>query len=354
MSIYATPILYLNLGGEMLYVLQQRLKTQKVDVDKTIQVLNDITATLLNVTVLSSMFQEGQVTVMALRPILERAALSSIMRLDASSMDKLFDLMIMMVKYQLTAVTGPKEVILLTLNHTDAMRDMVNNSTGQEYITLVHQMIVDFYSNLTYDKIWRARNDCLKNLEPYHVRISILLRLGLQNDDSSFNIISQKYNEKYEDNKHMLGNKKIKDAELKQKCEGSLQLFGDRVTTLGKNIYSFMYRMSDKLESRLHNSNFQKDCAIKAELGMLAIQLGTEESCERAFTFLTRKDETVYNTNETYIDKNRFESKELKIEKTKLNENYKNKLDNIYKDFDEAEQEITCSIDLLDLLDKIE
>lgn len=115
-----------------------------------------------------------------------------------------------------------------------------------------------------------------------------------------------------------------------------------------------MYRMSEKLESRLHNSNFLKDCAIKAELGMLAIQLGTEESCERVFTFLTRKDETVYHTNETYTDKNRFESKELKVEETKLNENYKNKLDNIYKDFDETEQEITCSIDLLDLLDKIE
>lgn len=37
MSTHSTPILYLNMGGEMLYVLRQRLKAQKIDVDKTIQ-----------------------------------------------------------------------------------------------------------------------------------------------------------------------------------------------------------------------------------------------------------------------------------------------------------------------------
>lgn len=37
MSLHSTPILYLNMGGEMLYVLRQRLKAQKIDVDKTIQ-----------------------------------------------------------------------------------------------------------------------------------------------------------------------------------------------------------------------------------------------------------------------------------------------------------------------------
>jgi len=37
MSLHSIPILYLNMGGEMLYVLQQRLKAQKIDIDKTVQ-----------------------------------------------------------------------------------------------------------------------------------------------------------------------------------------------------------------------------------------------------------------------------------------------------------------------------
>lgn len=37
MSMYTTPIFYLNMGGEMLYVLQQRLKAQGIDFQKTTQ-----------------------------------------------------------------------------------------------------------------------------------------------------------------------------------------------------------------------------------------------------------------------------------------------------------------------------
>lgn len=49
----------------------------------------------------------------------------------------------MMVKYQLTAAAEPREVILLTLNHTDAMRDMVSNANAQQCVGLVHQMVID-------------------------------------------------------------------------------------------------------------------------------------------------------------------------------------------------------------------
>lgn len=35
MSLHCNPIIYLNMGGEMLYVLQQRLKAQKINTRKT-------------------------------------------------------------------------------------------------------------------------------------------------------------------------------------------------------------------------------------------------------------------------------------------------------------------------------
>lgn len=65
------------------------------------------------------------------------------MKLDEDSMNKLFDLMMMMFKYQLVAATGPREVVLITLNHVDALRQMITLSNGHESITLVHQMVVD-------------------------------------------------------------------------------------------------------------------------------------------------------------------------------------------------------------------
>ena len=158
MSVYATPILYLNLGGEMLYVLCQRLKAQKISADKTMQVLDDVTVALLNPTILPSIFDERPLTgISTLRSTLECVVLSSIMKLDKNSMNKLFDLMIMMVKYQLTAATGPREVILLTLNHTDAIREMVSNSNAQQCVGLVHEMVVDV-SILFFDSISNLYN----------------------------------------------------------------------------------------------------------------------------------------------------------------------------------------------------
>lgn len=97
-------------------------------------------------------------------------------------------------------------------------------------------IILQFYGTLTLEEIWNARNYCLKELEPYCVRVSILLRLGLQNDDGSFNVKYHKYNEKYEENKDHLSSLKLCDVNLKTYCNGSFNLFGERGTLLGKNM----------------------------------------------------------------------------------------------------------------------
>ena len=107
-------------------------------------VLDDVTAAFVNPKTLSSIFEKSPLMdIASIRSVLESVVLCSIMKLDANSMDKLFDLMIMMFKYQLTAATGPREVILLTLNHTDAMRHMIRDENAHECVSLVHQMIVD-------------------------------------------------------------------------------------------------------------------------------------------------------------------------------------------------------------------
>ncbi|KYM99518.1 Protein OSCP1 [Cyphomyrmex costatus] len=379
MSLHSTPILYLNMGGEMLYVLRQRLKAQKIDVDKTVQVLitvlDDVIATLLNPKILSPIFEESPpIEISQLRTTLESVALSSIMKLDRSSMDKLFDLMIMMVKYQLKVATGPREVILITLNHMDAMRDMVNDVNAQKCVSMVHQMVVNnliynltrisplfkaqFYGCLTFEEVWNARESCLKELEPYHVRVSILLRRGLQNDDASFNVVPQKYDEKYAEHGNTLATMRIKDVSPETCCGGSFDTFGDRKTLLGKNIYLPTYGLTES--ARQDSQQFLRDCGTKAELGMLAVQLGTEETnYERPFTLnlLSNMDEeNVNNANkETDTEGNNAKRNNAENEKPKLNEDYKAKLDTVYADFFDDEHEgLKRSMDLLDLLDEIE
>ena len=65
-----------------------------------------------------------------MRAIFEKLAHASIMRLNETSMDKLYDLMTMACKYQLCAASEPKHVLLVTLNHLDGMRKLVQGQAS--------------------------------------------------------------------------------------------------------------------------------------------------------------------------------------------------------------------------------
>ncbi|OXU28763.1 hypothetical protein TSAR_003282 [Trichomalopsis sarcophagae] len=286
MSYYATPILYLNMGGEMLYVLQQRLKTQKISSDKTIQgqcMMNDVIHALLNPQQLHEIFDNVPLmSLLSLRAILERVVLSSIMRLDDNSMNKLFDLMIMMVKYQLVTATGPREVFLSTLNHLDALRDMaaIDRTLGK-HVDFTHQLLLDTYGHMNHKEIWQIRTECLREIRNHNVRVSILLRLGMQNQDASFNRLVQRYDEQYEERREVLENIKLVDYSDDEGSAGSLALCGDRVTLLGKNVYSSTYgrvQSSSRSSQNLSQVVAVSNKSMRKELETLAAQLGKEET----------------------------------------------------------------------------
>ena len=110
MSDKALGLLFLNLGGEMLYVLDQRLYAQKIQVDKgkksnnfflnqlnkslsislfQILVMQDIVSSMFSERFLDEIFKPQELcSRKALRTIFERLAHTSIMRLNESSMDK--------------------------------------------------------------------------------------------------------------------------------------------------------------------------------------------------------------------------------------------------------------------------
>ncbi|XP_032454766.1 protein OSCP1 isoform X1 [Nasonia vitripennis] len=285
MSYYATPILYLNMGGEMLYVLQQRLKTQKIGSDKTIQVMNDVIHALLNPQQLHEIFDKVPLmSLLSLRAILERVVLSSIMRLDDNSMNKLFDLMIMMVKYQLVTASGPREVFLSTLNHLDALRDMaaIDRTLGK-HIDFTYQLLLDTYGQMNHKEIWQIRTECLRQIRNHNVRVSILLRLGMQNQDASFNRLVQRYDEQYEERREVLENIKLVDYADDEGSAGSLAFSGDRVTLLGKNVYSSTYGRVQSSSSSRSSQNLSQVVAVsnksmRKELETMAAQLGKEEA----------------------------------------------------------------------------
>jgi len=63
------------------------------------------------------------------RSVFDRLAHSSIMRLNPTSMDKLYDLMTMGFKYQVLTCVQPSEVIQVTLNHLNSVKSILTTSS---------------------------------------------------------------------------------------------------------------------------------------------------------------------------------------------------------------------------------
>merc|ERR1719311_1181631 len=102
----------------MIYILEQRLQAQKIAESKGQKVLSDVVRTMYYPRFIEELFKPQEMyTIQSTRQIFDRLAHSSIMRLNESSMEKLFDLMAMGFKCQVMACAHPREVIEVTFNH---------------------------------------------------------------------------------------------------------------------------------------------------------------------------------------------------------------------------------------------
>ena len=79
------PLIVVNLGAEMVYILDQRLKAQCIADDKAHMVLNDVVRTWFDNKFIEELFKpQHPYSLIATRQIFERLAHSSIMRLNQS------------------------------------------------------------------------------------------------------------------------------------------------------------------------------------------------------------------------------------------------------------------------------
>ena len=84
------PIIVLNMGAEMIYVLEQRLGAQGVKNDKAKKVLCDVLRTMVSKSFINELFRPQEMyTTSSTRQIFNKLAHSSIMRINEQSMDKL-------------------------------------------------------------------------------------------------------------------------------------------------------------------------------------------------------------------------------------------------------------------------
>ena len=184
------PVIINCLGGEMIYILCSRLKAQSISEEKSIRVIKDIGNLLYNKKFQNDLYIHKKPNKhQEVKSIFETLAHSSIMRLNSTSMNKLFELMLMTLKLQLLRTRYPEEIYQIVLNHFSCVEEIIKmiDPNDNNLINMVNNSKDNFmnvYGKLNpYDYII-LKSVVLRFLQGKNVKVSIFIQENLQDSNS--------------------------------------------------------------------------------------------------------------------------------------------------------------------------
>ncbi|UJR32153.1 hypothetical protein I4U23_019620 [Adineta vaga] len=187
MSLKSFPVIFFNMGGEMIYILDQRLSAQEVVDQKSVKVVNEIVGSMFNTRFLEEIFRPQELyPKKAVKHIFEKLAHTSIMKLNEASMDKLYDLMSMSVKYQIMLCPCAADILKVTYNHINTMRKLVRSFTALDLLDKAFLAFNKFYERLNDAEWLFIRDTTLFFFQDIHIRVSVFLREDLQTQEGQF------------------------------------------------------------------------------------------------------------------------------------------------------------------------
>ena len=179
------PFLIINLGAEMLYILQQRLRAQSIEESRTRKILGVVLGSLLQPSFVDELFKPREAySVRATRIVFEKIAHTSVMRLNKQSMDKLFDLMAMGVKLQLLASPDPPSLWVITQTHLNGMRDIAVGDDGLVALLAdATRRCSDIYARMSLGELFSLKHHLLRFFQDRDVKVSLFLEENTQRAD---------------------------------------------------------------------------------------------------------------------------------------------------------------------------
>ncbi|XP_017033530.1 protein OSCP1 [Drosophila kikkawai] len=188
----ANVFILVNLGCEMLYVIDQRLKAQQIAQDKSIQVIHDVTTVLLEPKFIDSLLNGSKhnnaqlLTSEHCKFMLNDIATCSLMRLDEQSMAKLWNLMTVVYKWQLFVSRHQHHLLEITFRHLDAVNRLYPDARRHMLIDFTKNTLLDFWNACGEEAQLSIYQTNRAWLQCFNTKISLLIRLGFQAMDGSF------------------------------------------------------------------------------------------------------------------------------------------------------------------------
>jgi hypothetical protein len=136
---------------------------------------------MINIILSKELFKPQQVySSTSTKQIFEKLAHSSIMRLNKNSMDKLYDLMTMGFKRQIISCNDPQQYFVVTLNHLESIRHLVNDPNVDDLIQVAVDKTVETYSQLNPGQWLTIKYTMMRFFQDKKVKVSLFLQQSLQ------------------------------------------------------------------------------------------------------------------------------------------------------------------------------
>lgn len=118
--------------------------------------------------------------------MLNDIATCSLMRLDETSMEKLWNLMTMVYKWQLFVSRHQHNLLDITFRHLDAINKLYPDARRHMLIDFAKNMLLDFWNACGEEQQLSIYRTNKAWLQCFNTKISLLIRLGFQAMDGSF------------------------------------------------------------------------------------------------------------------------------------------------------------------------
>uniref|UniRef100_A0AC35UDH8 DH domain-containing protein n=1 Tax=Rhabditophanes sp. KR3021 TaxID=114890 RepID=A0AC35UDH8_9BILA len=174
--------------GEMIYILQQRLEKLEVNADLANEVLNKIIGSAFYPRMFEEIMKQREIYARPVMQMLfEKLAHSSTMRINAGSMEKLYELMLIHHKCQIYNSIEGKHLLLISLNHLDELKKCVTDDDKiiSDICNAYSALMTEFGDLLNYE-FHMIKSGVLSYLTNDSKKMMMLIALKRQNEDGSF------------------------------------------------------------------------------------------------------------------------------------------------------------------------
>ncbi|KAL4497693.1 hypothetical protein ABPG73_020790 [Tetrahymena malaccensis] len=393
-KLLVNPILLINAGGEMVYILSQRLIAQKVDPVKTVQVLNDILRSLFSQQLFTELMKPQKIMQMSFfKTLITKMVHCSIMKLNEASMQKLIDLILMDFKAQIVNTMHPAELYDVTQNHFNGIINIMKNGPAVEYLIYVQKKFEEIYSPMLPFDFLQIKIELLAFLQDVKQKVYVFIEDKTQNQHGDIRIVNSQTAgphvqipgliTKYDQEGRVLSkNQKFLES-TDQYISNSSKSFINNETEWGQNMFlpgrqKRVVKLSQHsvitTESSQIRKGFKNDSQLLSELKLdsqtatqnlqnLAsmIKGGSTSQVEDTFTYNIFSKPTVeFSSTKQAIDEDFF-SEIITIDTSGSKQNMEKQIADMFGDLDikentksKAEKEEIGGDDLLDMMDQLD